>query len=96
MFKKGYKKVDKILLANGFQYWDDWEYGPMDGWSEDHDHISFKLMRHDFGYWMIFCRHAGGENQTMNIGESDIAKNIIQVRDILKKVANGNITKHSK
>lgn len=87
--------IDKILLANGFKYYDDWKYGPSDTWSEDYDIVTLKLMHHDLGYWLIFSRHASGENASMNIGESNNAEEIIKLRDILKKVASGNITKKS-
>lgn len=84
MNKKFNKNMDKILLENGFKYWDDWEYGPMCGWSESWDRPNLKLMRHDSGYWIIFKRHYG---DGMNIGSSNDAHQIIKLRNELKKVS---------
>lgn len=79
------KEMDAELLSNDFAYYPDWGYGPGSSWSES-DHFSLCLMRHDFGYWIILMQHAGGENRTMNIGSSNNAKEIIAVRDALKKL----------
>jgi len=78
--------VDDILLANDFAYYDDWEYGPMSGWSSDWEHYTLKLMRHDFGYWLILSAHSGGENKTFNVGSSNDAEQIISIRDSLAKL----------
>jgi hypothetical protein len=77
--------MDKELLANDFAYYSDWEYGPESGWSGQ-DHYSLRLVRHDYGYWLIIRCHASGDNPLMNIGSSNDAKNIIAVRDALKKL----------
>ena len=77
--------IGKELLENGFAYFDDWKYGPMDGWSNQ-DHYSLKLMEHDYGYWLIISRHASGENPVMNIGSSNSAQEIIAIRDALSKL----------
>jgi len=77
--------MDAELLANGFAYFDDCEYGPECGWSSQ-DHYVLSLMRHSYGYWLIISRHASGENPTMNIGSSNDAKEIIAVRDALKRL----------
>lgn len=79
--------MDKILIDNGFEYFSDWEYGPIDGWSERCDMVTLKLFKTDVGYWLILRRHAGGENKEFNIGLSNNAQDIINARDILKKVA---------
>lgn len=80
------KQIDEILLKNGFSYYDDWEYGPITGWSEDFDHVSIKLFEHDKGYWIIFSRHASGANKTMNIGDTSSAVDILSVVNSLKNV----------
>jgi hypothetical protein len=77
--------MDSILLSNDFTYYSDWEYGPQSSWSGQ-DHYNMKLMRHDFGYWIIIGHHASGENPTMNIGSSNDAKEIIEVRNALQKL----------
>jgi hypothetical protein len=77
------ESMDAELLANGFAYYSDWEYGPESGW-ECQDHYVLSLMRHDYGYWLIISHHASGENPKMNIGSSNDAKEIIAVRDALK------------
>ena len=82
------KNMDKVLLKNGFKYYSDWEYGPMCSWAESWDRISLKLMKQDFGYWIIFHRHASGENISMNIGESNNAEDIIKLRDLLRDLKN--------
>lgn len=79
-------KMDEILLENDFAYYSDWEYGPISGWNERFDHVSLKLMHCYFGYLIIFRRHAGGENKEQNIGLSNSAEDIIQLRDLLKKL----------
>lgn len=86
-YKKFDESMDAVLLENGFSYYDDWEYGPESGWSEPFDHISLKLMRTDHGYWIIFSRHASGENPSFNIGISNSAHEIIALRDMLKKMS---------
>lgn len=68
------ENIDKELLENGFEYYDDWEYGPCNGWSTAFESYTLKLMRHDFGYCLIISKHASGENIGMNIGSSNIAK----------------------
>ena len=80
------KAIDKELLEHDFAYYDDWEYGPMSGWTTDHEHYTLKLMKHDFGYWLIMGRHSSGENPTMNFGSLNNAKDIIEIRDSLKKL----------
>lgn len=80
--------MDETLLQNGFEYFDDWGYGPQCAWSEDWDHVGLKLSRHSFGYWIVFRRHAGGANPAMNIGSSNSAEEIIALRDMLKKCRN--------
>ena len=82
-----HEQIDKVLLCNGFEYFDDWEYGPMFGWSEQCDRINLKLFKHAYGYWIIFRRHASGANIEMNIGSSDSAFDIIALRDTLINVA---------
>lgn len=79
------KDIDVELLANDFAYYPDWLYGPESGWNEA-DLYSLRLMRHDFGYWIILRQHAGGENHMINMGSSNNAKEIIAVRDALKKL----------
>ena len=83
--------IDKILLENGFKYFDDWTYGPQYTWSEPHDIITLKLMEYDIGYWIMYCSHGGGACISMNIGESNNAEDIIELRHILKKMAKINI-----
>lgn len=78
--------IDKELLKNGFDYYGDWKYGPMSGWSTNYEHHTLRLMKHDFGYDLIMGRHASGENPTMGIGSSNSAKDIIKIRDSLKKL----------
>ena len=78
--------IDKTLLVNGFEYYDDWEYGPMSGWQTDWERYTLKLMGHDFGYWLIIGCHASGASPTMNIGSSNSAEDIIAIRDALKKL----------
>lgn len=77
--------MDAELLVNDFAYYNDWEYGPESGWSGQ-DHYILKLMRHNFGYWLIVGHHGSGENPVINIGSSNDAKEIIAVRDALKKL----------
>ncbi len=79
------ESMDEVLLRNGFAYYSDWKYGPESGWSAG-DHYTLKLMRHDFGYWLIIGRHSSGENPIMNIGSSNNAEYIILVRDALIKL----------
>ncbi len=80
------ENIDKELMENDFAYYDDWKYGPMSGWSTSHEHYTLKLMSHDFGYWLIVSPHASGKNPAMNIGSSNNAKDIIEIRDSLKKL----------
>jgi len=77
------KSIDTELLANNFKYYNDWEYGPISGWTTGYERYSLKLMKHDFGYWLIISCHAGGENPSMNIGSSNNAQDIIAIRDSL-------------
>jgi hypothetical protein len=79
------KDMDAELLSNGFEYHDDWEYGPYSSWSGQ-DHYVLKLMRHDFGYWLIVESHASGDNLGINIGSSNEAKEIIAVRNALENL----------
>lgn len=78
--------MDLILLANGFEYFSDWEYGPQDGWSTGSEHYTLSLMRHDYGYWLILSAHLSGENKGLNMGSSNEASEIIAVRDALQKL----------
>ena len=77
--------MDVILLKNDFALYPDWKYGPESGWSGQ-DHYTIKLMRHNFGYWIIVSQHASGENITMNLGSLNNAYDIIALRDALKKL----------
>lgn len=77
--------MDEVLLRNNFSYYDDWKYGPQSAWSIDCEHFTMKLMRHDFGYWIILDAHASGERKQMNIGSSNSAQDIILARDSLSK-----------
>jgi len=81
-FNKG---MDSELLSNGFNYYSDWRYGPQICWS-GHDISSIKLMRHDYGYWIIIRLCDGVAHTEMNIGSSNDAKEIIAVRDALQKL----------
>jgi hypothetical protein len=78
------EKMDEILLQNDFAYYDDWEYGPVTGWTANNDHYSLKLMKHSFGYWLIISKHASGENPSFNIGSSNNANEILAVTEALK------------
>ena len=80
------ENMDSELLSNDFAYYDDWEYGPQSGWSNAFERYILKLMRHDYGYWLIVGHHASGKNPTMNIGSSNDAKEIIAVRDAIQKL----------
>ena len=80
------KEIEAELLKNDFAHYDDWEYGPISGYSTGHEYYSLKLMKHAFGYWIIISCHASGENPAMNIGSSNNAKDIIAIRDSLKKL----------
>ena len=84
--KKFNDKMNKELLANGFAYYDDWAYGPQDGWETACEHYTLKLMRHDFGYGIIISPHASGTNPSMNIGSSNSASDIISIRDLLQRL----------
>lgn len=86
-------EIDKILLENGFEYYEGWSDGPYCSWNEDHDSISLMLMYINYGYLIIFQRHVSGENIRMNIGESNNAEEIIRLRDILKSMAGGHLIK---
>ena len=77
------ESIDADLLANDFKYYDDWKYGPISGWVTNYEYYSLKLMKHNFGYWLIISCHAGGENPSMNIGSSNSAQDIIAIRDSL-------------
>lgn len=92
---KNRQEVDEILLKNGFNYYDDWEYGLMYSWLGDHDVMSLRLIHFTLGYWIIFHRHAGGENFDMNIGESNDADQIVKLKDLLVSVADGHLTRKS-
>lgn len=87
MKKELQKEIDEVLLKNGFKYYNDWEYGPMCSLPSLWDHITFKLMAHDTAYWIIFHRHASGENKRMNLGSSKNAQDIIALRDLLGKTS---------
>ena len=78
--------IEATLLKNGFKNYPDWEFGPVSGWPNDHDHMSLQLMRHAFGYWLILRSHSSGENKTMNMGSSNSAEDIIAIRDLLKRL----------
>ena len=80
------KAIDKELIENDFAYYDDWEYGPISSLPHDYDHYSLMLMKHNYGYWLIVSRHASGENPRVNIGSSNNAKEIIEIRDSLRKL----------
>lgn len=80
------KTIDEELLENDFAYYDDWKYGPMSSWLTACEHHTLKLMKHDFGYDLIIGRHASGKNPTMGIGSSNNAKDIIEIRDSLRKL----------
>lgn len=77
--------MDAELLANDFAYYDDWKYGPSSCWSGP-DLYTLELMWHNYGYWLILRRHGGGENKEMNLGSSNYAKDIIAVRDALRRL----------
>lgn len=74
--------IDEQLLENGFAYYNDCKFGPMSGWRADYDFYSLRLMRHDHGYWLILKCTA----KEINIGSSNDAKEIINVRDSLSKL----------
>ncbi len=78
--------MDAELIKNDFGRYDDWEYGLVSGWSTGHEHYTLYLMRHDFGYWLIVNAHQSGENTKMNIGSLNSAKDIINIRDSLRKL----------
>jgi len=78
--------MDSVLLSHDFSYYNDWDYGPMSLWSTGWEHHSMKLMRHDFGYWIILSNHCSGKNKTLNMGSSNNADDIIAIRDTLKKL----------
>jgi hypothetical protein len=80
------ESIDKELLENDFANYDDWEYGPVSGYSTGHERYSLYLMRHDFGYWLIISAHQSGENPRMNIGSSNNAQEIINIRDSLRNL----------
>jgi len=86
MREKFNPNLDEALLANGFKYYDDWEYGPESGYSTGYEHYTIKLMRHDFGYWIILDAHNGGNRTQMNIGSSNCAEEIIAVKNALEKL----------
>ena len=80
------KSMDKILLENDFAYYSDWEYGLESGWSTNWEHYTMKLFKHSYGYWIILEAHASGEHDKLNIGSLNNAKDIIALRDALKKL----------
>jgi hypothetical protein len=75
---------DKLKAADFEHYKDtgyDFEYGWWAG-----DHTSMHLLPHDYGYWIILCRHESGENRKLNIGSSNSAEEIIALRDAMEKL----------
>jgi len=80
------KDIDAELLASGFKYYDDWEHGPQIGWHIIHDYFTMRLMRHNFGYWLIIEAHEGGANKRLNIGSSNKAEDIIAVKEALDRL----------
>ena len=77
--------IDDVLLANGFKYYDDWEYGPQAGWSTDWEHYTIRLNRHSFGYWVNVIAHSGGENKHLCLGSSNSADDILALKNLLEK-----------
>ena len=80
------ESMEDELLKNDFAYYDDWKYGPVSGWSTDHEYYTLYLFKHNFGYWLIISCHASGTNPKMNIGSLNNADDIITVRDSLRKL----------
>ena len=78
--------IDKELLASGFAYYDDWEYGHQIGWSINHDHFTMRLFPHSFGYWVTIEAHMGGANKRLNMGSSNKAEDIIAVKKALDRL----------
>ena len=79
------ESIVKELIDNGFSFSQDWAFGPVSSWSHQ-DHYSLRLMKHHFGYWLIISQHFGGENKKVNLGSSNNAKDIIAVRDVLRRL----------
>lgn len=78
--------IEADLLQNEFKYFDDWEHGPQYAWMTPTEHCSMRLMAHDKGYYIVLFHHAGGDNNSMNLGSSDNAEDIIRLRDCLEKL----------
>ena len=77
------KNMDEELLSRGFEYHDDWQFGPQSGGSNNREFFGLSLMRHDHGYWLILnCR--GCRSSGLNLGSSNNAEDIIAVRDSLR------------
>lgn len=80
------KTIEEELLKNDFVLDDDEGCSLSSGWSQDWERYRLYLMKHDFGYWLIIGCHASVENPKMNIGSSNSAKEIIELRDSLKQL----------
>jgi len=80
------KNMDKKLLRNGFEYYDDWEYGPESGWETSEGHNTIMLYRHDFGYLIQLHRSVGGRTFDLMIGSSNKARDIIRIKNALNKL----------
>lgn len=81
-----HNSIDEKLMQNGFEYYDDWEYGPSIGWSKEGGFYSINLMRHGYGYWLILEHAQGGGRSSINIGSSDNADDILAFAGALNKL----------
>jgi len=80
------ESIEAKLLANGFSYHDDYEYGPQSGWGGDCEMYTMCLTKHGFGYSIFVSAHASGTNKGICLGSSNSAEHIISLRDSLAKL----------
>ena len=78
------KTMEKELLKNDFDFYDDWKPGPQSGWSTGRNFHTLSLMEHASGYWIILKTKY--DKRGINMGSSNNAKDIISIRDALARL----------
>lgn len=83
-------KVEETLLANGFKFYQEspnfgWGYLAQ-SWSTAWERYSMQVSRCSDSYQVVLTAHYGGENRTIQMGNSNSAEDILRLLAALKKM----------